>query len=181
LHAAKHLLQGGLIAHRTSTVFGIAANPKSRHAIHNLQHFKQRHGPFLLLADSVSTALKQARYITPTLRHMAKQHWPGAVTLIFPARKRLSSACYQHGNIAVRVDADPESRRLAHVIGGLLLSSSFNRRGKPIMPLTRPVQHRFSRHLATILEKKTGRKSDHTPQQVSKIFSLQRNSIKRLR
>jgi len=144
LRVAKVLRKGGLLAHQTGTVAGVAAHPACPAAIKKLQRFKQRKGPFLLLADSMSTALSQARYITPALRKLAKDSWPGAVTLVFSAKPKQDEVCYQQGTMAVRVDGDSESRRLAHLCGGLLLSSSLNRRGNPTMPLNRQLFRRFS-------------------------------------
>jgi len=101
----------------------------SRKGILAMQQFKQRQGPFLLLADSRSTALSLARFISPALRRMARQSWPGSVSLVFPARPCLAAACYRKSELAVRVDGDAGVRRLAKACGGLLLSSSLNRKG----------------------------------------------------
>jgi len=127
--AARILRCGGLVAHRTSTLPGVAASPFDAKAVLRLQRFKQRKGPFLLLADSLATAMAWARPTVPGLRRMARQSWPGAVTLVFPGRPGLPAVCYQQGHVAIRVDADPETRRLARLAGGLLLSTSLNRRG----------------------------------------------------
>jgi len=171
------LQQGGLIAHQTATVAGVAAHPKQTRAIKKLQRFKQRQGPFLLLADSSSTALKQAVYISHHLRKLAQKSWPGAVTLAFPARMQLHQACYKQKKIAVRVDADQETRRLAFLCGGLLLSSSFNRRGMATMPLTEPCRWRYSRHLHSILKPKRA----PVCQAVSKIYSISQGKVTQLR
>ena len=129
LRACRILKQGGIIAHETGTLPGIAANPHSRRSVQRLQQFKQRRGPFLLLADSTRTALHLARFFSPELRKQARQSWPGPVTLVFAARPGLPKSCYQHSMLAVRVDADAATRRAAKYCGGLLLSSSLNRRG----------------------------------------------------
>jgi L-threonylcarbamoyladenylate synthase len=148
---AKVLQQGGLIAHQTSTLAGIAADVGCASGIHKAQRFKQRQAPFLLLADSIHSALKQAVYISPTLRKLANDSWPGAVTLVFRAKQTLPPACYQRGYIALRVDADKQTRQLAQMCGGLLLSSSFNRKNKPIMALHRQQRYRFGRHISRIV------------------------------
>ena len=113
LKVAQKLQQGGVIAHQTSTLPGVAASAASVQGIKKVQRFKQRKAPFLLLADSIYTALKQAVYISPALRKLAQTSWPGAVTLVFPAVQTLDKACYQGGCIAIRVDADIETQRLA--------------------------------------------------------------------
>ncbi len=170
------LRSGGLIGHRTSTLPGIAASASSPAGIRKSQRFKQRIGPFLLLAESVSTALKQAVYVSPSLRKLARESWPGAVTLVFPARQILDKACYQHGFIAVRVDADVESRRLAKSCGGLIISSSLNRKGKAVQVPTQRLRYRLSRHLSAVIpapEKAAGT--------ASSIFKISGNRIQQLR
>lgn len=177
LRAVRTLQQGGLLAHQTGTVAGIAAHPRRAKSVKKLQRFKQRNGPFLLLADSISTALSQARYISPTLRKMAKNSWPGAVTLVFPAKPKHHQACYQQGMMAVRVDGDSESRRLAQLCGGLLLSSSLNRRGSPTMPLNRQLFRRFSSWLDAQLAHKNTTNSNIP----SRMYHITHAGVKRLR
>lgn len=118
------------MAHQPGTLPGVAAKAGKPAALATLQRFKQRQGPFLLLADSTATALSLARHLSPTLRKKARQSWPGPVTLVFPGKPGLASACYKKSEIAVRVDNHASVLRLAHACGGLLLSSSLNRRGE---------------------------------------------------
>jgi len=177
LRTVKVLQKGGLLAHQTGTVAGIAAHPKQAKAIKKMQRFKQRKGPFLLLASSKSTALSQARYITPTLRKLAKDSWPGPVTLIFPAKPKYSQACYNKGFMAVRVDTDSESRRLAGMCGGLLLSSSLNRRGKPIMEMNHQLSRRFSAWLDACLASE----NDVSLNVPSRIYHVLHSGVKCLR
>ncbi len=166
-----------MIAHSTGTVAGVAVSPKYQSAIAKMQSFKQRQAPFLLLADSMHTALSQARYISPALRKLAKSAWPGGVTLVFGAKKALSKACYQRGRIAVRVDDDSETRRLARFCGGLLLSSSFNRKGQESLALTHQNRMRFSRHLDAGLYAH----SIETTGCASAIYDVSRSKISQLR
>ncbi len=174
--AAKHLRQGGLIAHQTSTLAGIAADVRCNKGVRRAQSFKQRKAPFLLLANSVRMALKQAVYITPTLRKLAKDVWPGAVTLVFKARKHLNPACYQNGYIAVRVDDDIQTQQLAKACGGLILSSSFNRQGKPTMLLHHRQRYRFKRHVSCVLPHHHQGSS-----QASAIFKITGHRVQQLR
>ncbi|MFQ5518894.1 MAG: L-threonylcarbamoyladenylate synthase [Mariprofundus sp.] len=146
LKAAKILRSDGLLAHHTATMPGVAAQPRSK-AVQRLCRFKQRQGPFLLLADSVKTALRQARFYSPALRRLARSSWPGPVTLIVPARPGLPKQCYNRGAMAIRVDASIQTRQLAAQCGGLLLSSSLNRKGERTKNPDRKTQLRYQRSL----------------------------------
>lgn len=169
LRVARVLSQGGCIAHATATLPGIAADPSNKAAVRQLQRFKQRQGPFLLLADSISSALRQARYISPLLRKLARTSWPGAVTLIIPAKPGLHRACYKKNSLAIRVDASRQVRILARACGGLLLSSSLNRKAKKTKRPDRRMMLRSSSFLSARLA------SDHSSGKASQIMRVWRN------
>jgi len=147
LHAARILKSGGLLAHQTGTIAGVAALPGNSEAIRRLQSFKQRPGPFLLLADSIATALSLCRYLSPALRKLASEVWPGPVTLLFQARPGMPGVCYRKGLLAVRIDASSQSRMLAKACGGLLLSSSLNCKGGETASPSRHLRMRWHRHI----------------------------------
>ncbi len=176
IQAAKVLRKGALLGHYTSTLAGIAADAQSAAGIAQLQLFKQRQAPFLLLADSIKTALQQAIYLSPALRRLAKKSWPGSVTLVFPATKRLPSACYWRGCVALRVDGDQTTRTLAKACGGLLLSSSFNRKGKDVAAVNYRQRYRWHKHLKAVLSAQSV-----TSGQASTIFRLRGSLVQRLR
>ncbi len=145
--AATLLKRGGLLAHHTATLPGIAALPDHKSAYMRLRRFKQRQAPFLLIADSPSTALRLTRFYTSALRRLIRNGWPASTTLLIPARHGLPSACYQKGLVAIRVDASPQTRKLARHCGGLLLSSSLNRKGGDPAKPGRVLQMRWHRWL----------------------------------
>jgi len=173
-HAAL-LRSGGLIAHQTATLPGIAVAPQSSRALNKLMHFKQRTGPFLLLADSMATAMSLARYLSPRLRQEAHRAWPGSVTLVFTAKPGLPNACYHRGKLAVRVDGSVQVRQLAAAAGGLLVSSSLNRKaGKPLQPNCR-LHMRSHRHLNACLA------GIHGSGKASTIMAIWRNASTMIR
>lgn len=147
LRSARILQNGQLIAHTTSTVAGIAASPFCPEAVRRLQQFKHRQGPFVLIADSTHTAIHHTRYLSPTLRQAMRQLWPGKTTLIVPGKPGLPRACYAKGCIALRVDADHVSRRLAKLCGGLMISSSLNQHKQPVQTPSRHLRMRWHRHI----------------------------------
>lgn len=151
LRAARTLQQGGLVAHQTSTVAGIAASPCYPQAVRRLQQFKQRQGPFILIADSIHTVMRHTRYMSPSLRLAMQQLWPGNTTLVVSGCPGLPRACYTKGKIALRVDGDPVCRRLAKFSGGLILSSSLNRRKQSLQSPSRHLRMRWHRHIDDII------------------------------
>jgi len=156
LRAASMLVRGGVMAHHTATLPGIAAAPMSSQSVAKLMAFKQRQGPFLLLADSIHTALSLVRFHSPALRQLARQSWPGSTTLVFAGKPGLPACCYRDGKLAVRVDASLQACQLAAACGGLLISSSLNRKGKmPVQP-DRALVMRSRRMLSGYLHGRAG-------------------------
>ncbi len=152
LKTAKVLRRGGMIAHHTHTVAGVAASPFSLPGTARMCCFKQRQGPFLLLADSQKTAAGLVRFFSPKLRQVMRQTWPGSTTLILPARPGLNKVCYSGSQVAVRVDASTQVSCLARACGGVLLSSSLNRRGGETLQPSCNTFYRLQRHLAGRLQ-----------------------------
>ena len=142
------LKRGGLVSHQTSTLPGVACLPLAGRAMRRIQRFKQRKGPFLLLADSRRTARSLIRWYPAGLRAGIKSAWPGQITIIISAKPGLPADCYRHGRLAIRVDADAACRRLAQACGGLLASSSLNRKGGRICRPSYGVHMRWHRFLA---------------------------------
>jgi len=131
-----------------------------------MARFKQRSGPFLLLADSLRSVWRLAIYIPAPLRREMQQSWPGTTTFVLPARRAtktgLAASFYVKGCIAIRVDADAECRFLTAQIGGLMASSSLNRRGQAEQTPDRRLRMRMHRHFSTVIAGKSG--SGHASQ-----------------
>lgn len=175
LAAARLIRAGGMIAHATATVPGVAVSPWQPAGIARLLRFKGRPGPFLILADSVHTAMRLVPFFTPGLRRLMRDSWPGRTTLVFRARPGLPPCCYERGMMAVRVDASPFVRELAHHSGGLILSSSLNRRGQATQGLARRRRWHWQRHLAAMVP---GQAGQGTP---SAIWRVRHRRMERLR
>jgi L-threonylcarbamoyladenylate synthase len=160
LRIARLLRQGALLAHDTGTLPGIAAAAGHRKAAIRLCRFKQRKGPFLLLADSQHTALRLSIYLPGALRRAMLEAWPGPTTFILPSAgvhtKIIASACFSGRSIAVRVDADVACRYLARLVGGFLISSSLNRKNQPVQRPDRRLRMRWQRYLGAQFSSLTG-------------------------
>lgn len=180
LRYGRMLRQGQLLAYRTSTIPGITASAMSKTGMRRLQQFKQRRGPFVLLAEDIHSALRLARYYSPRLRSFAKTYWPGPVTLVFhakpPRRTGLISACYHHGQLAVRVESLNFSRNLVHFNQGLIASSSLNRKGGVTVEPNIEARYRFHRWLGGV-----AKVDPETAGQASRIIRLSRKAEEYLR
>jgi len=122
--------------------------------VKRLCRFKQRRGPFLLLADSQHTANRLCTRLPSGLRRSMRQLWPGPASFIVPsagAINGLSPVCFSGRSLALRVDGDIACRYLAKLCGGLLISSSLNRKNNPVQQADRRLRMRWHRHVSAAL------------------------------
>ena len=122
--AARCLEAGGVVAHPTSTVYGLGGRPKSRIDARIAALKGRSPGPLIRLAasrEALMAALPGARW-TRAGRRLAEAFWPGPLTLILDDGSE--------AGVAVRVDPDPVVRRLLERAGGLMTSTSLNLAGQ---------------------------------------------------
>lgn len=173
-HFASHILrQGGVLAHPTEAVWGLACDPFSEQAVERLLDLKGRpveKGLILVSAnirdfDSLLEPLDNdmlLRFKEPRLR---------PTTWIVPD---VNSQIPQwirgkHSGVAVRVSSHPLVSDLTRYFGGPIISTSANPAGKsPAMCLS-DVRHYFGTNLDYILSGRTG---GHTrPSQIIDLAS----------
>jgi L-threonylcarbamoyladenylate synthase len=130
--AARIISEGGLIAFRTDTFYGIGADPLSRLAIRRIRQLKGReeNKPILLL---ISDYDKVAQFITKPsdlFLTIVSQHWPGPLTLVSDARPELTEELTASGEtIGLRLPDDDDVRALVRACGGALTATSANPSG----------------------------------------------------
>ncbi len=118
--AAALLDAGGVVAHPTSTVYGLGGRPWPDVDARIAAIKRRPPGPLIRLAASrgaLGEALPGARW-PETARRLADAFWPGPLTLVLEDGS--------DGGVAVRVDPHPVVRRLLDRAGGLLTSTSLN-------------------------------------------------------
>src|SRR2546428_2297244 len=129
--AGKLVLGGGVIVYPTDTVYGLGCDPMNELAAERLFTIKGRGGkPVPVLCNSSESASRLVRLSGVALR-LAKEYWPGALTIVLPLRVQLPELIHQgSGTLAVRV---PNSRRCLELIaacGGYLVGTSANKTRK---------------------------------------------------
>lgn len=116
---------GGLVAHPTSTVYGLGGRPRPDIDARIAEIKRRSPGPLIRLAanlDALLDALPAARW-TPAAQRLADAFWPGPLTLVLEDGSDTG--------VAVRVDPHPVVRRLLELAGGLMTSTSLNLTGNP--------------------------------------------------
>ncbi len=131
--AVAVLRGGGLVALPTETVYGLAARADSAAAVAAIYRAKGRpdfnplivHVPDLAAAEAIAEFDDRAR-------HLAREFWPGALTMVLPLRSgaRIAPAVTAGlPTIALRCPAHPAMRAVLAASGLPLAAPSANRSG----------------------------------------------------
>lgn len=134
---AEHLLAGGMAGFPTDTVPALAALPA---AAGPLWQLKQRPAgkPFILMGATAAELIDALGQAPPEgWEDLARRGWPGAVTLVLPARGSVAEALHPGGgSLGLRVPACPAALEILRRTGPLATTSA-NRSGDP--PCLTPV------------------------------------------
>jgi L-threonylcarbamoyladenylate synthase len=153
--AARTISNGGVIAFRTDTFYGLGVDPLSRLAIRRIRQLKSREEtkPILLL---ISDYDKVARFITKPSElflTIASQHWPGPLTLVSNARPELPEELTAgSGTIGLRLPDDEDVRSLVRACGGALTATSANPSGELPARTAKDVEGYFATGIDLIID-----------------------------
>jgi L-threonylcarbamoyladenylate synthase len=139
--AVSALRNGGIVAFPTETFYGLAVDPRSAAAVAKVFELKRRgpDQPLPLIASDLDQIADHVGTLTPLATRLASRGWPGPITLIIPASRRLCDAVHlSTGKVAVRVPSHPVARMLAVRVGHAITSTSANISGDP--PASTPEQ-----------------------------------------
>lgn len=130
--AARIVNNGGIIAYRTDTLYGLGADPFNRQALQRIRDLKGRDDgkPILVLISDASESDRFIAERSNLFEIVSNKHWPGALTLVLKARDDVPDELTAGtGTIGVRLPDDIELRELVRVCGGSLTATSANLSG----------------------------------------------------
>jgi len=132
--AASIVRSGGIVIYPTETFYALGGDPSSEPAVKRIYAIKERDmgKPLPLIADCLDSARRAVKEWPVEASHLAKQFWPGPLTLILPLGCAFPFTLHGgSGNIALRVSSHPLARALAALSGGWIISTSANKSGEP--------------------------------------------------
>ncbi len=131
--AADYLQAGGLIAHPTEAVWGLACLPHHPAAVSRLLDLKQRHPAkgLILVAHDESCFETLLSPLPLTRRTQMRECWPGPFTFVVPDPTGWSPEWVRgsHASVAIRVSKHPLTRELSRLVQGPIISTSANPSG----------------------------------------------------
>jgi L-threonylcarbamoyladenylate synthase len=132
--ALKALKVGHAIVFPTETFYGVGVDAMNPHALERLFELKgrDRDKPVGLIAADLEMVARVVREFPSDARRLAREFWPGPLTMVLPARPEVSPALTNRdGGVGIRVSPHPIAMELARRLGSPLTATSANRAGQP--------------------------------------------------
>ena len=153
--AAGIISNGGLIAFRTDTFYGLGADPLNEAAVDRIKTVKGRDEgkPILLLIAELTDLDPLVLSIPPLYRKVAEAFWPGPLTIVMPADPQLPDGVTAGtGSVGLRLPDDARLRALVAECGGRLTATSANVSGSEPATSAADVQRYFSSGVDLIID-----------------------------
>ncbi len=154
-HAARIIASGGVIAHPTEGVFGLACDPNSDVALERVMRIKERDRDkgVILMAHSASALQPFCAGLSAAMIDTITAPREHPTTFIVPAAdvvpELLSGG---RATLAVRVTQHPLSRALCKTLGHPIVSTSANRGGQAPARDARTVQNALGDDLDMVVD-----------------------------
>ena len=132
--ASRVIANGGVIAFRTDTFYGLGVNPLNPDAVARLRKLKGQDDskPILLLIGDTNDLDRLIPDRSETFAVVVKRFWPGPLTIVGRAASGLPDGLTAGtGTVGVRLPNDEQVRALVRLCGGALTATSANLSGSP--------------------------------------------------
>ena len=155
LRAAKIVSEGGVIAFRTDTFYGLGADPFNAAAVARIRELKGReeNKPILLLLSDANVADRFIADRSKVFEEVARKFWPGPLTIVGAAVSNLPpEITADTGTVGVRVPADDDVRQLVRACGGALTATSANPSGREPARFAEEVSEYFGDRIDLVVD-----------------------------
>ena len=153
--AAEIISNGGLIAFRTDTFYGVGADPLNASAVGKIKTLKGRDEgkPILLLIADLADAEALLTSQPKAFEVLSRAIWPGPLTIVVPAADSLPHELTAGtGTVGVRLPGSKEVRELVRECGGRLTATSANPSGSEAAKSAADVSEYFATGLDLIVD-----------------------------
>ena len=153
--AANIIMQGGLVAIPTETVYGLGANGLDENAVAKIFEAKGRpqDNPLILHIAGPEQIELFCHHIPQAAYDLAEKFWPGPLTMVLPARssvpKRTTGGL---STVAVRCPDSDVTREIIRLSGVPLAAPSANISGKPSTTTAEHVRHDHDGRIELIVD-----------------------------
>mgnify|MGYP001614441214 CR=1 FL=1 len=152
---AEKLQNGGIIAHPTETVYGLAANIFNENAVQKIYDIKGRRTakPLSVMVDSIKKIEEIVGEISPLARSVAERYLPGPLTIVLPFRKPSPIPFFaDRETIGFRIPNFPFCLELLKAVDMPLTTTSANKSGLKSSVLAVEVMAHFAGEIEILVD-----------------------------
>ena len=151
--AARLVLEGGLIAYPTDTVYALGCDPFDLDAVDRLVKAKERiKGSLPILVSSLGEA-ERIGEINEKSAALARKFWPGPLTLIVQTRSNLPGKVTDNSqSVGLRIPNHEATRRLILESGGAIVGTSANISGQRSLSTAEEVLRELGGRIDLVLD-----------------------------
>jgi len=153
-HAAHIIQHGGIIAYPTDTIYGLGCDPYNADAVASINDIKRRpqNKQFIILAGHIDQVTPLVDLNKEQQQKITQATEP--ISWVIDARPSAPSwLISDSGTVTVRITQQDDVKRLCHILGHALISTSANPSGKPpaknALELHKYFHHSVDKILAT--------------------------------
>lgn len=152
--AAGVIKQGGVMAFRTDTFYGLGADPFNSDALRKINELKGRDGkPILIIISDTREAERFIAERPEIFDFIAARHWPGALTIVLKSRDEVPvEITAGTGTVGLRLPDNEDVREFVRACGGALTATSANRAGDAPARTAQEVAVAFPKGLDLIVD-----------------------------
>lgn len=152
--ASVVLLEGGVVALPTDTVYGISADATNQAAVRRLYQIKSREltNPIPVLIHTVKQLSSLVKRYPESIRPLIERFWPGALTLVFEKYKDTFTALSCDTTIGVRIPNNLISLSVLSMVARPLATTSANISGHPPATTAEKVIEYFGEQVDVVLD-----------------------------
>lgn len=154
IKASQMILQGGVVAFPTETLYGLGADALNIKALQKIFQIKGReeNKPLLLLVGDRTWVPGLVKNIPSAAEPLIEKFWPGPLTLVFDASEHLPPILTANsGKVGLRVSSHPVARALVQAVGRAITGTSANLSGQPSASLSSEVFQALGTQVEAIL------------------------------
>lgn len=128
----EEVKKGKIVAFPTDTVYGLGASINHIDSVKRVFRVKERplDSAIIILIDDISSMKNLAYVENPLVYTLAKEFWPGALTMILRKKDIVDPVITAGGNsVGIRIPDNEIARKLIKYSGGALATPSANKSG----------------------------------------------------
>jgi len=188
IEITQFLNNGGVLAFKADTVWGLGASAKSIIGINKLRKMKlrEKNHPFPAYIDSQETFLKLSDSPWPDFTNaLTKEFWPGYLTIVLPFKKEaafLSEAADGLCTLGFRIPKIDYLRSITRQLNCPLVNTSANITGKSTAKSLDEIKLIWPKEQLLIVHKSTDTKDVSVPEELpSTVISINNSGYTILR